>query len=255
MTLLVKSLVFALASYLAIVAVLAVFQQSLIFPRHMVGAGPALPNTAERLTLATQEGDVLRGVRIPGQDPKCPTLLGFPGNAWNSDSMALFLHHIAPEHDVVVYHYRGYGPSTGTPSARALTADAGAIHDSLDGQVVAIGFSLGSGVAAHLAGTRQLQNVILVTPFDSLKKVAADTLPYLPVRWVFQHEIAAADALSSYDGPMTLLMATKDNVIPAARTRCLARALPDATLVQIASGHNDVYTAPEFVPTLRNALR
>jgi len=58
--------------------------------------------------------------------------------------------------------------------------------------VAAVGFSIGSGVAAHLAGARMLDRVILATPFDSLTKVAANSLPFLPVPWLFRHEMNAA---------------------------------------------------------------
>ena len=34
--------------------------------------------------------------------------------------MALYLHERVPECDVVAFHYRGYRPSTGQPSAEAL---------------------------------------------------------------------------------------------------------------------------------------
>lgn len=254
MSLLVKICLLGVGLYVALVAILAVFQHSIVFPRQMVGAPPALPARTERLTLTAPDGAVLHGVRIPGRDPERPTLLGFPGNAWNADAMALFLHQIAPAHDVVVYHYRGYAPSTGEPSARALLSDAVVIHDSLQGAVVAVGFSIGSGVAAHLADARDLHQVVLVTPFDSLTQVAADSFPYLPVRWLFRHPMQAAAALAHNTAPVTLIIATEDRVIPPARSDALATALPDARVTRLQAGHNDIYNHPDFVPLLRRAL-
>lgn len=252
---LVKIGLLGVGLYVALAASLAFFQQSLVFPRHMVGAPPALPARTDRLTLTTSDGAILHGVRISGRTPTRPTLLGFPGNAWNAEAMALFLHQIAPARDVVVYHYRGYAPSTGQPSARALQSDAVTIHDSLDGPVVAVGFSIGSGVAAHLAGARDLEQTILATPFDSLTQVAADSFPYLPVRWLFRHPMRAADALSRSAAPSMLLIATQDRVIPAARSDALAQSLPDARVIRLQAGHNDIYNHPDFVPKLRRALR
>lgn len=249
-----KSILLGIFLYAALVAILTLFQHHLIFPRQIVGPAPTLPAKAERLTL-TRTGVVLHGVRIPGSDPSQPTLLGFPGNAWNAEAMALFLHQTAPKQDVVVFHYRGYAPSTGTPSAAALMADALAIHDSLAGPVVAVGFSLGSGVAAHLASTRKLDRVILATPFDSLKRVAADSLPYLPVRWVFRHEMNAAQALSGTTAPVTLFIAEQDDVIPKARSDALAASLPVADIIRLQAGHDDIYNHPDFVPALRRTLR
>lgn len=254
MSLLIKAMVLGVALYAALVAALALFQQSLVFPRHMVGAPPALPATAERLTL-TIGADTLHGVRIPGPDRARPTILGFPGNAWNAEAMALFLHQVSPSQDVVVYHYRGYAPSTGAPSAQALLSDALAIYDTLQGPLSAVGFSIGSGVAAHLAGARKLDRLILATPFDSLTRVAASSLPYLPVHWLFRHEMNAADALRNTQIPVTLFMASNDEVIPAARSDALAKAVPQAQVIRLQAGHNDIYNQPEFVPALRRALR
>lgn len=254
MSLLVKTLMAGAALYLALVAILAVFQHSLVFPRQLVGPAPALPDHAERLTLPVGS-EMLHGVRIPGRDPARPTILGFPGNAWNAEAMALFLHQVAPAHDVVVYHYRGYAPSTGTPSAQALLADARAIHDRLDGPVVVVGFSIGSGVAAHLAGARAIDRLILTTPFDSLTNVAADSLPFLPVRWLFRHEMHAAQAAQTVTAPVTLFIATTDTVIAPERSDALANALPNAQVIRLQAGHNDIYNHPDFAPALRRALR
>ncbi|MCL1628171.1 alpha/beta hydrolase [Roseibaca sp. V10] len=255
MSLLVKTLLTGVTLYAALVAALAFFQHSLVFPRHMVSAPPSLPAQAERLRISTPDGAELHGVRIPGSDPSRPILLGFPGNAWNAEAMALFLHQVSPTQTVVVFHYRGYAPSTGTPSAQALMSDAIAIHDTLGASVTALGFSIGSGVAAHLAAMRDLEQVVLVTPFDSLAQVAADSLPYLPVRWLFRHEMAAAKALARNGSPVTLIIADRDEVIPAKRSDALALALPQARVIHLNAGHNDIYNQPEFVPALRRALR
>ena len=169
--------------------------------------------------------------------------------------MALFLHQIAPSHDVVVYHYRGYAPSTGTPSAPALLSDALAIYDTLNGPVAAVGFSIGSGVAAHLAGARMLDRVILATPFDSLTKVAANSLPFLPVPWLFRHEMNAAEAMQNVAAPVTLVLATADEVIAPQRSDALVATLPQAQVIRLQAGHNDIYNHPDFVPALRRALR
>lgn len=254
MSFLLKFLIGGVALYVALIVALALFQHSLVFPRQIVGPAPALPAQTERLTLTVGD-DRLQGVRIPGRDPSRATIMGFPGNAWNAEAMALFLHQIAPAHDVVVYHYRGYATSTGTPSAAALMADALAIHDSLQAPVVAVGFSIGSGVAAHLAGARALERVILATPFDSLTQVAADTLPFLPVRWLFRHEMPAAKDMQGNEAPVSLFIATQDEVIPTARSNALAETLPQAEVTRLQAGHNDIYNHPDFVPALRRALR
>jgi pimeloyl-ACP methyl ester carboxylesterase len=186
-------------------------------------------------------------------------LLGFGGNAWNSDAMALYLHQIAPDHDVVTYHYRGYAPSTGHPSARALLDDAQAILDATQASagVIAVGFSIGSGVAAHVAGA--VRRVVLVTPFDSLRAVAQDSLPLAPVRWLFRHQIDTLSALQQGGAPVTLIIATQDSVIPPARSTALVEGLAQVgrtqvDVVRVVAGHNDIYNIPEAQAALRDAI-
>ena len=107
-----------------------------------------------------------------------PLILGFGGNAWNGSDVAAFLHELYPDADVVAFHYRGYRPSTGTPSAEALLADAPLVYDAAVERSEARTRSSPSASASAAAsppalrGQRQLDGLILVTPFDSLKAVA-----------------------------------------------------------------------------------
>jgi hypothetical protein len=49
-------------------------------------------------------------------------------------------------------------------------------------------WSLGTGVATALAVTREVENVILVTPYDSIVSVAAERYPWAPVRWLIKDD-------------------------------------------------------------------
>lgn len=239
-------------------------QADMLFPRHAVGPAGPLPPRAERIQLRTADGDDLHGVHIaPDADADAERLLilGFAGNAWNSENVATLLQEIYPQAHVVAFHYRGYAPSTGEPSAKALLDDAPLIHDFAVGRVepvrtVAVGFSLGSGVAAVLASKRPLEGVILVTPFDSLRSVAQDWYPWLPVRTLFQHEIDAAGALAGTRLPVAIIAAQRDQIIPPPRTRALADRVPNLVLDRViaGTGHNDIYSRQEFARAMEEAL-
>jgi pimeloyl-ACP methyl ester carboxylesterase len=76
-------------------------------------------------------------------------------------------------------NYRGFGGSGGSPSEEAIAEDALALFDQVYAshpQVSLIGRSLGSGVAVRLASQRPVQNLILVTPYNSLEEIAVTAI-------------------------------------------------------------------------------
>jgi uncharacterized protein len=240
------------------------FQSHLIFPTHAVPQAGPWPPGAERLSVETAEGQELVGIRIAGDEPSAqPVLiLGFGGNAWNAQDVAEYLHELFPDEEVVTFHYRGYAPSQGSPSAEALIADAPLVYDLAVEQVkpkhvVAVGFSIGSGIAARLAATRLLDGLILVTPFDSLKAVAQSMYPWLPIGPFFEHEVEAASAIEKLDVPVAIIAAERDEIVPTERTDALRSRVPklvfDRTIAR--AGHNDIYARSDFQDAIREALK
>ena len=255
---------------LAVVIAVLVFamtwsQDSIIFPTHAVAAPGRLPPGAERFDVKTPDGEKLHGVYIPPDHPAAlvpkTLILGFGGNAWNGEDVATYLHELYPDADVVTFHFRGYRPSTGTPSAKALVADAPLVFDAAIARVrpertILVGFSIGSGVAASLARRRPADGLILVTPFDSLKAVAADIFPWLPIGPFFRHELNAAEALTGSNMPVAIIGAERDEVIPPTRTEALRNRVPNLVFDRTIrrAGHDDIYQRSDFHQAMREAL-
>ena len=171
------------ALYGVIIAGMFFAQTWLLFPTMLArGSRVQLPASTQRLEVRTPDGERLAGVLIPAQGATAdaaPTLLGFGGNAWNAEATAHTLHALFPHRKVVAFHYRGYAPSTGRPSAHGLFSDSLVIYDHLvqtqaGETILPVGFSIGAAVAAYLARHRPVAGLILVTPFDSLEAMARD---------------------------------------------------------------------------------
>ena len=251
--------------YAVIVSGMYLAQTWLLFPTKLAEIGrPQLPASAERLAIDTPGGERLVGVRLrPVGAPaeRGPVLLGFGGNAWNADNVALYLHGLFPDAEVVAFHFRGYRPSSGTPSADALLADSLLIFDHLrqaaaDRRIVAIGFSIGSGVAAYLARHRPVAGMILVTPFDSLEALAREHYFWAPVGLLLRHHMPTIDWVRDLTAPAALITAGRDTIVPARRSEPLRKAIPRLVFdrnIQDA-GHNDLYDHPAFVAAMREAL-
>ncbi len=238
-------------------------QSHFIFPTHAVAAAGPLPNGAKAIELRAADGVMLRGVHFSAHRQRAERVLmiAFAGNAWNAQDAGAFLTELYPDVDIVVFHYRGYHPSGGSPSADALVADAPLVHDFAlshvpHDRVVAVGFSIGCGIAAKLSAERALDGVILVTPFDSLKAAAQALYPWLPIGAFFHHEIDAAEALQRSGVPTAIIAAANDDIIVPERTHALRARISDLAFdVTIAgAGHNDIYTRSEFHEAMREAL-
>ena len=260
---LLKLLLLLALIYAAILVAFYFGQTALIFPARMVrGAGP-LPRGAERLSLDVPGGNRLHGVHFRPRFSRGekPVILGFAGNAWNAEDAGAYLHEVYPDADVVAFHYRGYRPSTGKPSAAALLSNALLIHDFLFERfggrpVVAVGFSIGTGVAAHLASRRPLVGAILVTPFDSLAAVGSGHYPWLPVGLFLRHRMNPAGDLKASQVPIALIVAGSDTLIPPARAQALAAAVPNLVFNRTIEGasHNDIYQRSAFQEAMDDAL-
>ena len=252
----------AAGGYALAVGGLYLLQDGMVFPRSAT-APPRrpLPPDAEHWSLEVGQGVDIHGIHLPGPDAAAPLVLGFPGNAWNAQDFALFLRDCLPQAAITAFHYRGYAPSEGRPSERALAADADAVLDAMarrwpERRVVLVGISLGSGVAAHALDAPNVAGAVLVTPFDSIRAVARESYPWVPVGALLRHPFDSAANIAGSDKPVAILSAADDELIRPARTEALvaqARRLVHRH-VFAGAGHNTVFDHPDFAPVLEAAL-
>lgn len=251
---LVTLLLVPVLAYVALCAMLFLAQRKLVYLpdyTHVPRAGTDYALDRDDVTL--------RGWIVnPGRPA---AIVYFGGNAEAVQANAGDFARWFPGHSVYLLAYRGYGASDGTPAASELLDDALAFFDDVQTRhpgkpVSAIGRSLGSGIAAHVAARRPVDRLVLVTPFDSLANVAQAHYPWLPVRWLMRERYPAVDALRDYPRPVLVLRAARDEVIPGANTDALLRVLPRAGVVSIqAAGHNDLHASPAYGEAMAAFLR
>ena len=178
-------LIFLVLPYLALVVFLYLTQSGMLYladmPSRKVEATPANIGLAfEPLSIATADGETLDAWFIPAEEPR-GTLLFFHGNAGNIshrlDSIALF-HRLGL--NVLIFDYRGYGRSTGSPSESGLYKDAEAVWQYLTEErrmladnIVLFGRSLGGAVAVWLADRVKPAGLIVESSFTSVPDLGA----------------------------------------------------------------------------------
>ena len=208
----------------------------------------------------TRDGVTLRGWKLnPGQ---ANALIYFGGNAERLEASRTEFTRLFPDRTVYLLPYRSYGASEGKPTQTALFSDALALYDAVhaqhaSGDIAVVGRSLGSGVASYLASQRPLQKLVLVTPFDSLAEVAQSHYRWLPVHWLVSDVYASHEYLQQYSGPLLILRAGRDEIVPAANTdRLIASLKAPPTVVDFPlADHNDISLQPRYGETLRDFLR
>ncbi|MBU1692436.1 MAG: lysophospholipase [Verrucomicrobia bacterium] len=148
--------------------------------------------------------------------------------------------------EVLLFEYPGYGARAGVPSEPNIQQAAATAVEALlaedERPLFLVGESLGSGVAAHIAARfpERVAGLLLVTPFTSLADVAAHYYPFLPVRWLLRERYDAAGDLARYAGPVAVLLAGRDDVIPVRFGQRLFDGYsgPKRLWVQEAATHN-----------------
>ena len=183
-------------------------------------------------------------------------VLYFGGNGEDVSSSVVPLEAAFPGREIVMLHYRGYGGSAGRPTEADIAADAAGLFDKVHAEhpdVIVIGRSLGTGVAARLASTRPVSRLVLVTPYDSLLGIAQRQFPLFPVRWLLIDKYESWRYAPGITAPVLILQAENDEVIPAASTQLLRSRFPagQVHLVMVpGASHNTIGDAPLYVRTL-----
>ncbi|MFC5743052.1 alpha/beta hydrolase [Dyella tabacisoli] len=205
-----------------------------------------------------RDGVVLRGwVMNPGQSK---ALLYFGGNGERIEDAREELARWFPHYTVYLLAYRGYAASEGAPSEPALVADAQALYDQVaphHAAIAVIGRSLGSGVAIQLAVRRPVGRLILVTPFDSMSRMAQSLYPWVPVSWLLNDRYESWRYAAEVRCPVLLLRAGDDMLVAPQRTARLAASFHTPPLQQVVeeAGHNTIQDYAEYQTGLSRFLQ
>jgi uncharacterized protein len=210
--------------------------------------------------LVSHGGVTLRGWVINPGRPKA--ILYFGGNAERIEGNRESFAHWFPDSTVYLLAYRGFGASDGAPDEQALGADALALYDQVhaehpDAPIAVIGRSLGSGVASYLASQRPVARLALITPFDSIADTAQAHFAWLPARLLVKDRYDSVAHLASYHGPVLVVRAGQDDVIPARNSaRLIASLTPAPTVVDLPeAGHNTLDEYPQYGEALAAFMR
>ncbi|MCK9284629.1 MAG: alpha/beta hydrolase [Rhodocyclaceae bacterium] len=182
------------------------------------------------------------------------TLVLFHGNAGHAAHRSEYAERLgALGLRVILAEYPGYGPRTGEASESVLVGDGletlKIAHELYRGSLLLAGESLGAAVAAAVedaadrAGLRS-DGLLLITPWDTLASAAKQHYPWLPVEWLLRERYDTVQALAKRGlsrGPLAVVVADADAIVPAVLGRRLYERLPPPKRLFALprAGHND----------------
>ncbi len=193
-------------------------------------------------------------------DPKA-TVLFFGGNGFYLVQSTGYLRALTrPPANALLWDYRGYGRSDGTPGVEALKHDALAVYDSLRARpdvtpdrLVVWGHSLGSFLATYVADERDVAGLVLENPATTVDDWVGHLIPWY-VRLFLGVDVAPSlrgennlTRVRSLEAPLLVVGGSADNVTDPEMARRLHREAgsADKQLIVVEEGtHNGLYDDP-----------
>jgi len=248
-----KLLLFVGLIYVGFCLVVWLVQAKLVwFPGPPPSRTPADAGLAfEQVTLYADDGVPLSAWWIPadtaGNAPIGAAIVchGNAGSIENRIPLALALRRTGLA--VLLFDYRGYGNSKGSPSEEGTYLDAEAAwehvvnaRDIPPSRVVLFGESLGGGVAVELASRREVAALILESAFPSVPELGARVYRFLPVGLLARIHYDSGAKIGALSCPVLVMHSPADEIVPIDLGRALYEAASEPRqFVETTGGHND----------------
>lgn len=241
--------IIAVGTYVVLAVWMYISQSKMVFqPTHGLSFKPdQVGLDYEPVSLETADGVKLSAWFVPAKDQK-GLLLFCHGNAGNMSDrlMSIQLFH-GLGLSVLIFDYRGYGDSEGSPSEAGTYRDAEAAWDYLvktrkipPGSIIVFGRSLGGAVAAHLAKANKPRALILESTFTWAGDLGAHHFPYFPVRLLSRFRYSAVEYVRRVSCPILVVHSRGDDIVPfRLGQRVYEAAREPKTFLEIRGDHNN----------------
>ena len=220
-------------------------------PEKDLGSDPSNLGLAyEDVVFTAGDGVRLHGWYVPGS--RDVTFLWFHGNAGNISNRLSNLkemhHELAV--NILIFDYRSYGQSLGTPSEQGTYLDAIAALDSLRSRedvsidkIVYYGRSLGGALAVELATQEPPYGLVLESSFPSVPYMARKANPLLPLWRLLRTKYDSAAKVPRLQVPLLQIHGDSDDTVPLEAGSALFEAAntPKEFYVIPGADHNDTY--------------
>jgi uncharacterized protein len=164
-------------------------------------------------------------------------------------------------YDFFILDYRGFGKSQGKISGeKQLYNDIQIVYDSLktrysENNIVIIGYSIGTGLAAHLASTNNPKMLILKAPYYNLPDLVRKYIRILPSSFI-RYKFMTNEFLPIIRCPVIIFHGDRDETIYVGSSYKLKELFKpgDRFIVLKGQRHNGINNNPVYLEHLREIL-
>jgi hypothetical protein len=216
----------------------------------------------EERNIQARDGVTLNGILFKTEEPKGLVFLTH-GNAGSLETIGgVAKTYTNLNYDVFILDYRGYGKSEGEiTNQQQLFDDIQIAYDELkkdynENQIIVLGYSIGTGLAAKIASTNNPKLLILEAPYYSLIDLMRHNYPYLPT-FILKYKFETNEYLKFCKMPIVLFHGTDDNSIYFGSSKKLKKEFKERIeLISLPDqGHNGISNNNQYLKELKRILR
>ena len=243
--------------YAVVVIVAYIFQNRMIYMPRRAGLAE-IRNTAAIYGLPLWPEDTIHYQGFVTENELADakgTIVVFHGNAGSALDRSYYLQPLQQQgFRVLLAEYPGYGARQGRTGEISFVANGRetveATLKKYREPVYIWGESLGCGIASAIAADPALRidGLVLLTPWNTLSDTAQAHYWFLPARWLVRDRFDNVRNLKQFSGPVAVIMAEGDRVIPNRLTRTLYRSIASSKRLWTfeSAGHNSWPANPEL---------
>lgn len=214
------------------------------------------------MTIKAKDGTKLNGVLFKTEAPKGLVfyLHGNAGSIQSCGKAATTYNDLG--YDIFMLDYRGFGKSEGEIESQTLLfSDAQIAYNELkkkynEKDIVVLGYSMGTGIAAHLASNNKPRKLILQAPYFSMIDMMQTNYPIVPT-FLLNYKLETNNYIKKCRMPITIFHGDKDEVIPYNSSLRLKKLIKKGDKFFTLKGqlHNDIGENLDFLKKIPNVLK
>lgn len=215
----------------------------------------------EELNITATDGTQLNGLLFKADSAK-GVILYLHGNGGALDSWGdVASTYTKLKYDVFILDYRGYGKSEGKITGQEqLFEDVQNVYNKLkerysEDKIIVLGYSIGTGPAAHLASENNPKLLILQAPYYSLVDMMKQSFSLVPT-FILKYKFETNKYLKSCKAPIVIFHGDEDEVIYYGSSLKLKEEFKqgDRLVTLEGQGHNGITDNPVYKNEMKRIL-